>query len=118
MARDSRHGPVSRPPDTRTCRSRPELSLQPDQHHQAAEQAVREQVDHREDHSEMIPTRDATQARSNNRALRAAGAAPFAYSDATGDPAEPQARARIEQALGIPKPYEAHVESRETAEES
>jgi len=40
------------------------------QHHQAAEQTAREQVDHREDHSEMIPTRQAAQARSSNRALQ------------------------------------------------
>jgi hypothetical protein len=42
----------------------------PGQHHQAAEQTAREQVDHREDHSEMILTRQAAQARSSNRALQ------------------------------------------------
>ena len=31
--------------------------LTPGQHHQAAEQAARDQVDDREDHSAMIPTR-------------------------------------------------------------
>jgi hypothetical protein len=45
--------------------------LTPGQHHQAAEQTAREQVDHREDHSEMIPTRQAAPARSSNRALQA-----------------------------------------------
>ena len=40
----------------------------PGQHHQAAEQAAREQVDDREDHSAMIPTLQAAQAGSSNRA--------------------------------------------------
>jgi hypothetical protein len=42
--------------------------LTPGQHHQTAEQTANEQVDDREDHSAMIPTRLAAQARSSNRA--------------------------------------------------
>ena len=42
--------------------------LTPGQHHHTAEEAAREQVDNREDHSAMIPTRQAAQARSSNRA--------------------------------------------------
>ena len=45
--------------------------LTPGQHHQAAEQTAHEQVDDREDHSAMIPTRKTAQARSSNRALQA-----------------------------------------------
>jgi len=42
--------------------------LTPGQHHQAAKQATYEQVDDRKDHSAMIPSRRAGQARSSNRA--------------------------------------------------
>jgi hypothetical protein len=42
--------------------------LTPGQHHQTAEQTANEQVDDREDHSAMISTRLAAQARSSNRA--------------------------------------------------
>ena len=45
--------------------------LTPGQHHQKAEQAAREQVHDREDHSAMIPTHKTAQARSSNRALQA-----------------------------------------------
>ncbi len=42
--------------------------LTPGQHHQTAEQTANEQVDDREDHSAMIPTRLSARARSSNRA--------------------------------------------------
>jgi hypothetical protein len=42
--------------------------LTPGQHHQAAQQTAHKQVDGREDHSGMIPARQAVQARSSNRA--------------------------------------------------
>ena len=45
--------------------------LTPGQHRQTAEQAAREQVHDREDHSAMIPTHKTAQARSSNRALQA-----------------------------------------------
>ena len=45
--------------------------LTPGQHHQTAEQTANEQVDDREDHSAMIPTRLPAQARSSNRAPHA-----------------------------------------------
>ena len=42
--------------------------LTPGQYHQTTEQTANEQVDDRKDHSAMIPTRLAAQARSSNRA--------------------------------------------------
>ena len=42
--------------------------LTPGQHHHTAQEAAREQVDNRADHSAMIPTRQAAQVRSSNRA--------------------------------------------------
>jgi hypothetical protein len=56
--------------------------LTPGQHHHAAEQAAREQVHDREDHSAMIPAHKTGQARSSNRALQ-------------GDAGQPQAPQRV-----------------------
>jgi hypothetical protein len=57
------------------------VHLTPGQHHQTAKQTTHEQVDDRKDHSAMIPTREAAQTRSSNRALVGSGdagqASPF-----------------------------------------
>ena len=50
--------------------------LTPGQHHQATQQTALKQVDGREDHSGMIPARQAVQARSSNRASQGAQGQP------------------------------------------
>src|SRR4029077_16650394 len=49
------------------------VRLAPGQHHQAAEQTAHGQLEDRKDHSAMIPTRQAVQARSSNRAPQDGG---------------------------------------------